>query len=191
VFPELELLSLPNTSLQLQRENPAPRWSCKLVELLLQSWFGGAGALPNTPSSGRAYGANEFQQTSTRRRRYYFPVIGGRPHTCLTLAPVQRCSTCRLKKQRKLDMIEEKNLKCKTIFLNKRTYTRKEKLIYTNFQLKSYTYNLYHRSKTYIYNFVKKGIYIIYAGEEKFIYITYTRKAKLMCITFQIKKLYT
>jgi hypothetical protein len=28
---------------------PAPRWSCKLVELLLQSWFGGAGALPNTP----------------------------------------------------------------------------------------------------------------------------------------------
>jgi hypothetical protein len=43
------LISLPNTSLQLQRESPAPRWSCKLVELLLQSWFGGAGALPNTP----------------------------------------------------------------------------------------------------------------------------------------------
>jgi hypothetical protein len=42
-------LSQPNTSPQLQRESPAPRWSCKLVELLLQSWFGGAGALPNTP----------------------------------------------------------------------------------------------------------------------------------------------
>jgi hypothetical protein len=31
------------------KESPAPRWSCRLVELLLQSWFGGAGALPNTP----------------------------------------------------------------------------------------------------------------------------------------------
>jgi hypothetical protein len=48
-FSELELLSQPNTSPQLQRESPAPRWSCNLVELLLQSWFGGAGALPNTP----------------------------------------------------------------------------------------------------------------------------------------------
>jgi hypothetical protein len=47
-FSELELLSLPNTSPQLQRESSAPQWSCKLVELLLQSWFGGAGALPNT-----------------------------------------------------------------------------------------------------------------------------------------------
>jgi hypothetical protein len=46
---ELELLSQPNTSPQLQSESPAPRWSCKLVELLLQSWFGGVGALPNTP----------------------------------------------------------------------------------------------------------------------------------------------
>jgi hypothetical protein len=48
-FAELELLSLPNISLQLQRESSAPRWSCKLVEQQLQSGFGGAGALPNTP----------------------------------------------------------------------------------------------------------------------------------------------
>jgi hypothetical protein len=48
-FSKLELLTLPNTSLRFQRESPAPRWSCKLVEQQLQSWFGGAGALPNTP----------------------------------------------------------------------------------------------------------------------------------------------
>jgi hypothetical protein len=48
-FSESELLSQPNTSPQLQRESTAPRWSCKLVELLLQSWFGGVGALLNTP----------------------------------------------------------------------------------------------------------------------------------------------
>jgi hypothetical protein len=48
-FLERELLSLPNTSLQLQRESPAPWWSCKFVEQQLQSEFGGVGALPNTP----------------------------------------------------------------------------------------------------------------------------------------------
>jgi hypothetical protein len=52
IFLELELLYLPNTFLQLQRESPAPRWSCKLVEQQLQSGFGGAGALPNMPIIG-------------------------------------------------------------------------------------------------------------------------------------------
>jgi hypothetical protein len=49
LFSELELLSLLNTSIQLQSESPAPRWSCKFVEQQLQSGFGGAGALPNMP----------------------------------------------------------------------------------------------------------------------------------------------
>jgi hypothetical protein len=31
------------------KESPTPQWSCKLVEQQLQSWFGGVGALPNTP----------------------------------------------------------------------------------------------------------------------------------------------
>jgi hypothetical protein len=35
VSAKLELLFQPNTSPQLQRKSPAPRWSCKLVELLL------------------------------------------------------------------------------------------------------------------------------------------------------------
>jgi hypothetical protein len=47
-FSELELLSLPNTSLQLQSESPAPQGSCKLLEQH-HSGFGGAGDLPNTP----------------------------------------------------------------------------------------------------------------------------------------------
>jgi hypothetical protein len=68
-FSELELLSQPNTSPQLQRESPTPRWSCKLVELLLQSWFREAGALPNTPLTPTAPNRQDAKAAAAAARK--------------------------------------------------------------------------------------------------------------------------